>query len=387
MIKRQHVVANFFASADAMRDSLDLRFKDPYTYKTSWDYFCDPKMYTYLRARAQEMVPAPLFMQFTQRLRQWCLDNLGLLPMRLPFLNLMVNGCRLGLHSDFHNGAWGYVYSLTRWQTRRFSGGETLLMRDGIPSYKQHHVHGEVLYELIPAHFNQLLIFDDRIVHGTTTIEGSMDPLDGRIALVGHIRATSPIVSGPLFDGDVRAVVRDALARIHDRTKAYREVQGTITCRLEVSPAGQVSTLTSLTDNLVTSATGYGPSNAVKSVRAEIQRTLAEAQFPTADSATSVVVAVLVPVPELTPIEFQVPHSSDWTAVRNRLERQFAQVGDLELCGCWEDNLFSVREPVSGDIRVEPNRISVRLDAPMWVPSQRGRFEKALNQWLATSAA
>ena len=66
---------------------------------------------------------------------------------------------------------------LRGWNKDNFSGGETLLMRDGVPSYKKHHVHGEVLYELIPARFNQLLIFDDRIVHGTPVIQGNMDPL------------------------------------------------------------------------------------------------------------------------------------------------------------------------------------------------------------------
>jgi hypothetical protein len=133
MIKRQHVVQEFFDEADAMRDSLDTCFKDPYQHKINWGYFCDPNLYAYLRTRPQEVFQTDIFDRFMQHLRHWCVENLGLVPMRVPFLNLMINGCRLGLHSDFHNGAFGYVFSLTRWKVRKFSGGETLLMRDGGP--------------------------------------------------------------------------------------------------------------------------------------------------------------------------------------------------------------------------------------------------------------
>jgi hypothetical protein len=88
-------------------------------------------------------------------------------------------------------------------------------------------VHGEVLYDLIPAHFNQLLVFDDRIVHATPTIEGTMDPMDGRIAMVGHIRATSPIVTGNLDETQARSVVREVLPHLRERIRSHWDVQGT----------------------------------------------------------------------------------------------------------------------------------------------------------------
>ena len=103
------------------------------------------------------------------------------------------------------------------------------MLRDGTPSYKKHHAHGDVLYELIPAHFNQLLVFDDRIVHATPTIEGSMDPIEGRIALVGHIRATSPVISGNLDWTQACKVVSGLLSQVRDRIRNYKDVQGTVT--------------------------------------------------------------------------------------------------------------------------------------------------------------
>src|SRR5688572_26586005 len=110
MIRRQHVINDFFDEAETMREILDARFKDPYTDSIPWYYFCDPRMYTYLRAAPQAVFPKEVFNRFMDRLRMWCIENLGLTPMHLPYLHLMVNGCRLGLHSDFHNGAFGYVY-------------------------------------------------------------------------------------------------------------------------------------------------------------------------------------------------------------------------------------------------------------------------------------
>lgn len=385
MIRRQHVVRDFFGEAEAMREALDVRFRDAYTHSVNWHYFCDARMYTYLRAAPQGVFPKAVFERFMQRLRLWCMENLGLMPVDLPYLNLMVNGCRLGFHSDFHNGAWGYVYSLTRWENRRFSGGETLLLRDGVPSYKKHHVHGEGLYELIPAHFNQLLVFDDRIVHATPTIEGSMDPLDGRIALVGHIRATSPLVSGSIRSADARRVVLQALPHLRDRIRSHKDVQGTVTYRLTIGVTGAVESVTILTDNVVTPVTGYDRSDAVASVKSIIQQTMAGLKFPAATGQSAVIVPVLIPLPDLRPIEFAVPHDSSRDAIHAWAVTHLGDVDGLEFQGSWEGETFAVLEPVAGSIRIEPREIAVSFDPPMWVPSQRERFQMALTEWAKTA--
>lgn len=388
MIRRQHVVRDFFEEAEAMRETLDVRFKDAYTDSINWHYFCDPRMYTYLRTAPQRVFPKPVFERFMHRLRLWCMENLGLTPMNLPYLHLMVDGCRLGLHSDFHNGAWGYVYSLTRWEKRKFSGGETLLLRDGVPSYKKHHVHGEVLYELIPAQFNQLLVFDDRIVHATPTVEGSMDPLDGRIALVGHIRATSPLViSGSIQWAEARRVVLEALPHLRDRIRNYKDVQGTATYRLAVAATGAVESVTILTDNVVTPFTGYDNSDAVASVKSLIQQTMAGLKFPAAAGRSAVVVPVLIPLPDLRPIEFAIPHDSSRDAIREWAATHLSEGAGLELQGSWEEETFAVREPIAGSIRIEPHQIAVSFDPPMWVPSQRESFQMALAGWAKAASA
>jgi hypothetical protein len=42
MISRQHVVREFFGQAEALREALDQRFKEPYVNPIQWEYFCDP---------------------------------------------------------------------------------------------------------------------------------------------------------------------------------------------------------------------------------------------------------------------------------------------------------------------------------------------------------
>jgi hypothetical protein len=385
MIKRHHVVADFFAQAEAMRGSLDARFRDAYRDSISWFYFCDPRMYTYLRASPASVFPRELLADFAQRLRSWCIESLGLAPIGMPFLHLMVNGCRLGLHSDFHNGVWGYVYSLTRWHERKFSGGETLLLRDGVPSYKRHHVHGEVLYELVPAHFNQLLVFDDRLVHATPAIEGSMDPLDARIALVGHIRAMSPVVAGPLPPAQARRLILDALHGLREQIRSYKDVQGTFSCRLAVAATGAVETVTVLTDNLVTAQSGYDHSEAVARVRAMLQQMLSRLRFPAAGSASTIVVSVLVPLPDLRPMQFAVAHAANRDELREWIGKHLGTSGHLDLEGDWDADTLQVREPVAGTLRIGAREIAFEFDAPMWVPSQRERFETSMAQWIRTA--
>src|SRR5262245_54094351 len=52
---------------------------------------------------------------------------------------------------------------------------------------------GTGFYELIEPRFNRLTVFDDRLIHGVECPQGSMDPVDGRCVLHGHIEESGPI--------------------------------------------------------------------------------------------------------------------------------------------------------------------------------------------------
>lgn len=386
MIKRQHVASDFFPEAEALRTAYDDKVKNAYRQTVQWQYFCEPQMYAYLRTVPQQVFPEALYGRFTQHLKQWCIDHLGQLPTGAPNLHLMVNGCTLGLHSDFQNGTWGFVYSLTRWQTRKFSGGETLLMRDGVPSYKKHHVQGETLYELVPAEFNQLLLFDDRIVHGTPTIQGSMDPLEARIALVGHLRATSPVVTGALDAAAACKVVGELHRALAEPVRPHKDVQGVMTFRLAVAADGSVASVDVLTDNFVTAHSGHGADDEVAAARALVLDAAARLRFPGAGGPSKVIAAVLLPLPDLRPIEISIPHAGRPARLQEALEAQLKEGEALGFRVEVQGDSFVVREPLAGTIRIESHRIAAAFDPPMWVPSQREHFQTALSENLGMLA-
>jgi hypothetical protein len=390
MIKRKKVVNDFFPEAESMRAAFDARVRDTYRQDLNWQYFCAPQMYTYLRTVPAQIFPKPMFGRFMQYLKEWCLENAGLIPTGDPNLHLMINGCTLALHSDFHNGTCAFVYSLTRWDTRKFSGGETLLLKDGQPSYKKHHVHGDSLYELVPARFNQLLLFDDRIVHGTQTIEGNMDPLEGRIAMVGHLRPTSPVVTGALDAGAVREVLFSLYQQVQERVAAtldYKDVQGTFSFRLPVAANGSVSAIAPLTDNLVTAESGYDACDNVEAVREIIQEELQALKFPPADGESSIIAALLIPVPDLCSIEIVAPHAAQPETLRELLQHKLREEGEsLGFVVDMEAGVFRVREPLVGEIRIKKGSIRATFDPPMWVPSQRDQFQAGLKEKLGMLA-
>jgi hypothetical protein len=376
MIRRQHIEQNFFGGAQLLRDAFEERVKDPYGKQPiEWHYFCEPGMFTYLCATVARVIPQCLLDPLLSHLKLWCISQMGLIPFGSPNVHLMVNGCTLGLHSDFHNGAWGYVYSLTLWDNRQFVGGETLLVRDGVPSYKKHHVKGPTLYELFPARFNQLLVFDDSIVHGTPIIQGGMDPLKGRIALVGHLRATSPLITGPLDPKVVKGILAEEIIRLRDKTRQYKDIQGTVSLRVEIGPSGIVESVVVLADSVITAVSGYEQVPQILAIKSLIQDTMQQLRFPAAPGPTTIVLAILIPIPDLRRIEVKVENK--WPTRENAewIEARRQTIETQGLRAAWDGSRFRINEPVDGTIEIGRERIEASFDAPMWVPSQRHHFE------------
>lgn len=112
---------------------------------------------------------------------------------------------------------------------------------------------------------------------------------------------------------------------------------------------------------MVTQAPGYGRSNAVTSVKSLIEQSLSGLKFPATGGKSIVVVPVLVPIPELEPIEIVVPHDVSRDAMCKSTATQVGHVGELALRGGWEGDLFKVREPIAGSIRVEPRHVTVHF--------------------------
>jgi 2OG-Fe(II) oxygenase superfamily len=279
------------AMARAMRAAVETHFGDPYRHSTKthmvWNYWHVPGLYTYLRTLPEMVIGSQLADAFHTSLFQWSRETLGLGGVNSSYLSLYVNGCRQNQHNDSQNGRFGFVYFLTK-NSRKSSGGETLIWRE--EDYFETRMHrasaGRDFFHSVEPRFNRLLVFDDRLPHAVETIEGNMDPLEGRIVLHGHLVEVGPIVSGPLEPDRVRDIAEQlALEYSTDLGDALTAYHGPAVVRFTVKPDGTVSECGLLLDR-VKRLGDAGPE--VGEMLADLTGRISRLRFP-AGSAESVV--------------------------------------------------------------------------------------------------
>jgi 2OG-Fe(II) oxygenase superfamily len=247
-----------------------------------WDYWYVPDQYTYFRTPAVNVIPPSLLAEFTSALRAWGRDNLGTDRVTVPWLSFYIEGCRQELHSDVVQGMWSYVYSLTPWEQRVFTGGETLLGADRLLDYwarfnPAKSKEARHLIDRIPAVFNQLCIFDSRLPHGVAVVEGTRDPLQARVALHGWFHNPELTLTGSLD----AAVANETLAEISDRWEQDQDrlgpIIGQVTWRISIDPTGEVTDVTLVVENLVRTATqAHDPEELLNATAAHLR----DARFP-----------------------------------------------------------------------------------------------------------
>lgn len=257
-----HLVSPFAADADAMRAAIDSHFGQPERHGRDhqvWNYWYVPDSYTYLRTSPEKVLGPQLAQSFHDRITRFVREHFGMETVTWPYLSLYVEGCGQTLHNDSRNGAFGYVYSLTHWDTRPFQGGETLLFREqdywASGRFREAGA-GTSFYEVIPSRFNQLLVFDDRLIHGVSEVRGTTNPSAGRIVLHGHLQVKNPFAEGPLAEtlpallqqgllGDVIGTVRARIAREAGRWHGFA------TCEMVVAPDGHVQAVRPLVQRVL----------------------------------------------------------------------------------------------------------------------------------------
>jgi len=292
------VVDNFLPCefAAAMRADIDAHFSAPFKHRPDthqvWNFWFVPQAYTYLRTQPEKIIHRASVERFMGLLRAWSSETLGLARLSWPYLSLYVSGCRQGLHNDAKNGRFGFVYSLTR-DDRRSVGGETLILRHGDPFLRnlRKAVAGTALYELVEPRFNRLVVFDDRMVHGVQLVEGSMDPVEGRFVLHGHIEESAPIVVGAL---PREQVLRDLGSALEFFDKQYgdqaRHHDGPLVLRFAISPEGRVIGLRVILDRVFSERKGNVEWNAIAGKLVEL---LGAVAYPAAAGETSVTLPLL----------------------------------------------------------------------------------------------
>jgi hypothetical protein len=247
-VSRSVVIVDRFApEAEPLRRVFDQRFAEPRragNERFVWDYWHVPDQYTHLRTPAWTYFPRALYERFHRRLVAWGRQTLGCHDISPPWLSCYVDGCRQELHGDLPHGPFAFVFSLTRWGDRAFTGGETLLVRDHVLDFwhgflSERAVEQRELVRAIPPRFNRLVVFDPRIPHGVRTVAGTHDPRAGRLVIHGWFVQPRPFVTGPLAArgllaraGELGELVGTlpiagllALAFAVDRTGAAREVR------------------------------------------------------------------------------------------------------------------------------------------------------------------
>jgi len=256
--------------AAAIRGDIDAHFANPGAHHPDthqvWNYWFVPELYTYLRTTPEKVIDRDRVVAFHGALREWSTNHLGMAEVSWPYLSLYVGGCRQGWHNDSRNGRFGFVYSLTR-NARRTIGGETLIRREADPfrANLTTATAGRGFYETVEPRFNRLLIFDDWLPHAVERVDGSMDPVEGRFVLHGHLSEGSAVIFGALPAAQVAERLNPALSQFGSEILAGAPLyHGPLILRLTIDASGALADCEVLVDRVIHPDPGHAGWEAVR---------------------------------------------------------------------------------------------------------------------------
>jgi hypothetical protein len=251
----------FFNRVGEMRAEFDARVRPERTVtpqRFAWDYWYVDGQYAYMRTLARHFFSPNLYRSFTAQLRCWGESNLGCSALSELWISYYIDGCRQNLHTDVAQGTWAIVFSLTGWDDRHFTGGETVILNPIALDYWRHFdpqrplEHLE-LFQHLPPRFNELIVFDARIPHAVTPVEGARDPVDSRVVLHGWFQAPYLLIDGCLGRAEVEPIIDNIRRAWKMQRHSLGRMHGTLTLRLLVKDSGEIvrveplaTTLTSL---------------------------------------------------------------------------------------------------------------------------------------------
>jgi hypothetical protein len=242
-----NIVDSFYPHAAELRSHFEERFVDPRATRPDrfiWDYWNVPGQYTQLRTPAYEFFPKEIYEKFHLYLLDWGRRNLGCHDVSPPWMSCYLDGHYQGMHSDYPHGPFAFVFSLSP-KKLRFKGGETLLLKDEILSFWQNldnlkAFEEQAVYKRIPSPFNRLTVFDPRVPHGVSRLEGAEDVLEGRLVLHGWFVQPRPWIDGPLSPRRFRQWTdgfQEELAPVFMNGRMV--AHGMCSFRFEVLPSGK----------------------------------------------------------------------------------------------------------------------------------------------------
>jgi len=293
------VVDNFLPAelAWAMRRDIESHFAEPYRHEAEthqiWNYWFVPGLYTYLRTTPEKIFQQNRMPRFFEALRGWSETNLGLRTISWPYLSLYLAGCRQNLHNDSVNGRIAYVYSLTS-DARRTEGGQTLVFNDADPfrGNLRAPAAGSSFYTAIEPSFNRLVLFDDRMPHAVEQLIGSMDPLDGRFVMHGHISESPPLVEGALVSEVALPLVGEVVNEVFTAGPDFMSLyHGPLSLRIDVASTGTVADVHALLNRVVAIRQGEESFDFVLDLLLEKIRKII---FPQATEGTKIILPIMM---------------------------------------------------------------------------------------------
>ncbi|MEZ4365847.1 MAG: hypothetical protein R2939_06115 [Kofleriaceae bacterium] len=242
--------------ARPLRAVFDERFADPRSTRADrfvWDYWHVPGQYTALRTPAWTYFPQAAYRRFHEALVGWGRATLGCHDVSPPWLSCYVDGGEQRLHGDLPHGPWAFVYSLTPWARRAFTGGETLVLREEVLDYWHDFRSTRGLEEpdvvrAIAPQLGQLTVFDPRLPHGVRRVGGTHDPRAGRLVVHGWFVSPRPFIEGPL-PARALAARLDALTPAVTRAVGAVPLAGLLSLEARVAADGAVTSTRVLSDN------------------------------------------------------------------------------------------------------------------------------------------
>ncbi|NDG85268.1 MAG: hypothetical protein EBX52_09580, partial [Proteobacteria bacterium] len=249
---------NPFPGGRHLRAHFEQIFKDPHragSDRFCWDYWTVPGQYRLLRTPASSFFPKPLFQSFLSELLSWGRNHLGCQMISHPWLSAYVDGCHQNLHSDVPHGPFSFVYSLTPWKSRSFTGGETLIAKPKLLRYfseiRHDRSHEESDFiDSVAQPMGRLTVFDPRYPHGVRAVQGVDSILDSRLVIHGWFTEPRPMLEGALTFKKILKPM-DAYAHgILETVSGGSTHSGLLTLRIEIADSGAVSRMTVLAAHL-----------------------------------------------------------------------------------------------------------------------------------------
>lgn len=258
--RSKRVLPQFYPSGKMLRTHFDERFSNPLQANRDrfcWDYWSVPNQYRLLRTPASSFFPESLFQPFLNHLLNFGRTNLGCQMISHPWVSAYIDGSFQNLHSDVPHRPFSFVYSLTNWNQRTFTGGETLVAKPKLLRYfseiqtDQSHETDDFLEKIEPK-FNQLTLFDPRYPHGVERVLGVESVLESRLVVHGWFTEPRPMLEGTLTFKKLSKNL-DFMAEALLAHYGALPYSGLFAFRFKILPSGKIAHYEILSANLIDS--------------------------------------------------------------------------------------------------------------------------------------